>query len=463
MNRSVLTAVLSRERHSLFLRGNILVFTGYSIAMIETFIAIGLGITAISVLQTMIVSTLVLTVTIIITAVVYFKKRLYVWQEWAFFSTHVFFYLISYSLWVYWLNDLRILAMFNSLMAIIIVLSYTGPVQSLMMSMGTLTCHIAVIVYVFESSGITDSLERELFISLCLFPAFILVSASAWYIQKQSNELLETQIDLEKRNRDLNNLNDILEHEHSMSVREMELANVIQSAIFPSSAPETKDWEIAFISKPKNGISGDFYDFYCTGENLQGISLFDVSGHGAAPALITILSKPVLFRNFRENMSKPLGHVAELTNTDLFEKLDQVNIYITGILLRMNKGNVEYSNAGHHDLLMYNPRSNKVTAISENDNSFKGFPLGISSAFAGSSVEFEVSKGDFLLLYSDCLSECRNNSEEQYGSERIRESFLSAPVDSADTVLGHILSEFDKFVCSEDLSDDLTIIVARKL
>jgi serine phosphatase RsbU (regulator of sigma subunit) len=55
--------------------------------------------------------------------------------------------------------------------------------------------------------------------------------------------------------------------------------------------PVVSGWDIAFTSRPKSGVSGDFYDFYTNGDKLEGLSLFDVSGHGVAPALITILSK----------------------------------------------------------------------------------------------------------------------------------------------------------------------------
>jgi sigma-B regulation protein RsbU (phosphoserine phosphatase) len=53
-----------------------------------------------------------------------------------------------------------------------------------------------------------------------------------------------------------------------------------------------------------SGISGDLYDFYLDDDTLSGISLFDVSGHGIASGLITMLAKSILFRTYNSNMDQ---------------------------------------------------------------------------------------------------------------------------------------------------------------
>ncbi len=459
---SFLTREIAPDRYTLLLRGLLLVFAGYSIATVETLIAIHAGLTPITYAETAFISASVLSVSIVLILLAYYRRKLMVWQEWAVFGLHLVIYLSFYCLWVYRLGDLRFLGLISTLIAVTIVISYTNLVQSLLMSISTVICHFSVTWYAITVARQPGSLTRELFLSICLLPAFILISVAAYHITRQRSEFHRAKTDLEIVNRDLNALNYELRREQTLSEIEMDLAHDIQSAFFPGQPPRTRDWDVAFISRPCSGISGDFYDFYCSDESLNGISLFDVSGHGVAPALITILTKPILFRHFKNGSQDMLGGILESTNRDLFEQLEEVNIYITGILLRMKEHEVEYVNAGHPDLLHLRAEDGSVTVAGDHARKHKGNPIGISTSSRYETHCFQVGTGDVLLLFSDCMIECRNCMGEQYGIDRLSSSVASAPRDSAKAVLDHLLEGFHSFVNSTQLSDDLTMIVAMK-
>jgi serine phosphatase RsbU (regulator of sigma subunit) len=459
---SFLTRDIAPDRYLLLMRGLLLVFAGYSIATVETVIAIGAGLTPITYSETMFISVSVLSVSIILILAVYYRRKLTVWQEWTVFGLHLLIYLGFYCLWVYRLGDLRLLGLISTLIAVTIVISYTNLVQSLLMSISTVVCHFSVTWYAITVAHQPGLLARELFLSVCLLPAFILISVAAYHITRQRSEFHRAKIDLEKVNRDLNDLNTALRREQAISEIEMDLAHDIQSAFFPARPPLTRDWDIAFVSRPCSGISGDFYDFYCSEGTLNGISLFDVSGHGVAPALITILSKPILYRHFKNGSDDPLGGILEATNRDLFEQLEEVNIYITGILLRMKEHEVEYVNAGHPELLHLRAEDGSVAAAGDHTRRHKGNPVGISTSSRYETMRFQVGTGDLLLLFSDCMIECRNCMGEQYGIERLMRSVAEAPRASARAALDHVLEGFHSFVNGTPLSDDLTMIVAMK-
>jgi serine phosphatase RsbU (regulator of sigma subunit) len=464
MSRLSLNSRVPSDRYSLFLRGNLLVFCGYLIATVETLIAILLGLTPLTYGMTLYISLSILSLTVLLIAITYFSKNLLVWQEWTIFGIYLITFLVAFSFWVFWLGNLRILGIINALTAVTIVLSYTNVIQSLLMSLPTLICYYTVTWYALKITGQPDSIIKEAFFTLCLLPAFMLISAAAFYMNKKRNDLQLVKYKLEELNRDLSDVNDRLKKEQQLSEIEMDLASEIQLAIFPAKPPRTTDWDIAFATKPFGAVSGDFYDFYCSGGLLSGLALFDVSGHGVAPALITILAKPVLYNQFNRFKSASLGRVIEASNSELIDELEEVNLYITGLLLRTNGPEVEYVNAGHPDLLHFNRSSRSVRTIGDSDELFKGHPLGVSSPRDGyESFKFTVSSGDFIIIYSDGLTEARNNTGEQFGISRLSDSVSLSSLTDAESVLANIMDSLKKFTGEVKAGDDITVIVARKL
>jgi serine phosphatase RsbU (regulator of sigma subunit) len=430
-------------RYTLTIRGNILVFAGYCIATIETFIAIKCGFTPITYADTALISATVLIFTILVTTAVYFQKRFLLWHEWLMFLSHLFVYAVTFCIWVYTLQELRIIG--------------------LLLSSTTLICYFAVVYYSIVIHKQPGSLYRELFLTLCLIPAFMLIAVVSDYLNKKNEELGEAKSRLEFLNENLVETNSRLEHEQKLSRIEMDLAHDIQRALFPLAPPVTEDWDIAFMSKPKSGVSGDFYDFYHRNKKLQGISLFDVSGHGVASALITILAKPVIFRNFNSLSEERPGQILKASHEDLLDQLEEVNIYITGILLRMHNNFIEYVNAGHPDILHKEYSTGKVRAITDKDGNFKGGPLGIGSLkLKYDTLKFPVEEKDFIVIYSDGLTETRNSKGLAYGSGRLMETIKNIEKTDAAEILKAILTDYNRFRGSEPANDDYTIIVARK-
>ena len=451
-----------RIRYNLFLRGQFLVLAGYSIVIIETFIAIKLGLTPMTVKEIMYLAAGLLGFSVGMILAVYIKKEITVPLEWTLFMTYIIVYIFAYSYWTYRLQELRILGLLTALMAVTLVLTYTNMLQSLMMSFLTFTCHLAVLYFALEVKFQPGNFHQELYLSLCLMPAFVLLSVAAFYVHKKRVEALRVRGELEEMNTDLTEANIMLRFEQSRSNTEMDLAHDIQRSLFPTSPPVDEIWDTAFVSVPSSGVTGDFYDFYMRGNSLRGISLFDVSGHGVASALITILAKPVFFRNFSRFFEGSLDMVFDLSNRELLPELGAVNSFITGIMLRFSGNTIEYINAGHPDILYRGAGSNTVKKIDEEEFRFKGYPIGVKSPdLTYKTLKFTAASGDVLILYSDCLLECRNNAGEFYGDERIFETFAAARGDTAKEIMDFIVNDFYQFA-GNNINDDMTLIVLRR-
>lgn len=462
--KSLLFKETDPYRYFLLYKGQILVFAGYTMVSLETILAIKLGLTQITYKETLIISSSVLLVTLLLFLFIAMNKKLLVWQEWMVFLVDMMFYLAFFCLWIYLLGNLRILGLFSSLVAITIVLSYTTFFQSLFMSMTTVICYFTVTYFALTRGGQYGSLEREGFLTFSLFPAYLLIAATAKMMEIQRRRAQHVSRELEHANKDLHELNRKLMYEQSLSEIQMELAHDIQTSLFPAKPPVVKDWDIAFISTPKSGVSGDFYDFYTDGDSLEGISLFDVSGHGVAPALITILSKPVLYRNFKKLSSDRTSGIIDSTNQDLMEQLEEVDIYITGVLLKIRGNIIEYVNAGHPDILHLKSSTGRVKIVADPECRFKGKPIGISSRESQyCSLRFSIASGDSILMFTDGIIESRNSLGVPFGRERFEKAFAETSGMGASQALEHLMRRISEFSGDEPAADDMTVIIARRL
>ncbi len=463
MIKTYLTSYIPPERNALFIRGSLLITAGSSIAILETFAAIYLGLHSVTYREAVFIALFVSAMNLLLILITYFKKRFLVWQEWAIFGITLIVCQIGFSLWVYRLGNMRLLALINAFTIITILLYYTKLIESVLISAGTLLNYLIMTWYSIVIAGQPGSLTEETFYSLSILPSFIIVSSAAYFINKKRKALQDVKSELERLNADLSLTNEKLKKEQMMSDIEMDIASEIQEVIFPRKVPVTDDWDVAFLTRPYGAVSGDFCDFYTGNNLLQGLSLFDVSGHGVAPALITILAKPVIYKNFNKYKTERLGAVLESASEELLDELEEVNLYITGIMLRLNGSYVEYINAGHPDLLHFQTSPKCVRVVIDSENSFKGRPLGISMPGQNYlSSGFEAKTGDFLILYSDGLTESRNSDGDLFGISRLIGTVENSSIVSASEMLDNIIDSLNIFTDCIKPGDDISIIVARK-
>jgi phosphoserine phosphatase RsbU/P len=265
-------------------------------------------------------------------------------------------------------------------------------------------------------------------------------------------------------NASLQEANQTLQDTMDIAAKDMKIAVQVQQGIFPQTPPALEGWDIAFMSQPVSGVSGDFYDLYTEGERLKGLILGDVSGHGISSGLITVLARSIFWRCFHDLPAYSLGRITEDIHSELAAELSSVENYLTAIMLRMEGDTIEYVNAGHTDLAFR--RAGKARAnflVPSGASDFKGPPLGregISAPYR--SVKFTLAAGDSLLLYSDCLIDSRDESGTAFGTEGLLSAYGRAPADSAADMLEYILDDWHFHLGDAEVVDDLTVLILKK-
>lgn len=296
--------------------------------------------------------------------------------------------------------------------------------------------------------------------------SFLFILSKRYGAAQLHVEELNTQLEMKvlDRTRELKLLNDELEKESNENMREIKLAVQVQRNFYPHDVIVDNDWSIAVYFQPMAGVSGDLYDIYRIDNNLRGLGLFDVSGHGIAAALVTMLAKNVIFRTWKENLNLDLASVMEKVNEAVIKAKGSIENYMTGILIRTfdaQSGKCELVNAGSPPPLLFSAKTGTVKPLFP-DKAQHGMIgiAGIDVSFL--PISFTMDEGDMLILYTDGITEARNKTGDDYGAERLSQSIENSSNVSAERTLSNILRDFMRFTKEMSQKDDITLIVLKR-
>ena len=262
-----------------------------------------------------------------------------------------------------------------------------------------------------------------------------------------------------------------LETEMERSKIDLEMASIVQQKFFPLPQNEFKGWDIAVCYRPCAKVSGDLFDYYANGDTLNGLSLFDVSGHGIASALITMLSKNIIFRAFSRSVysSDSVSTALFRINREIIAIKGNIENYLTGLLFHFNNfassGDciVEMANAGHPCPILFCAATEEIKEITHDEDQLQYGAIGIKGIDVSfPQVNFMMSDGDVLVCYTDGLTEAMNANRELFGKERAKKIIADNHEKTACEILNALTSEVKDFSAGTASDDDMTIIVLRR-
>lgn len=304
-----------------------------------------------------------------------------------------------------------------------------------------------------------------------VFMFFLITQFNKVYINniKLSNKLSEFNLQLEhqveERTKELSEKNIILtEGLHAVSN--------VQQNFLPPRKQTFKGWEIAISYTPLvNDVSGDLYDYYYTGNNLDGIGIFDVSGHGIPSGLMTILAKGIISQHFLNGitMSEPISQVLEKINKTYIQEKVNVENYITGLLFRFSNFNkneicsVEVANAGHPHPYLYKADTKEIIEIQYEDPRKQYGMIGLNDLpVSFPPVSFRMSPNDIIVCFTDGLTDVQNPNHEDFGKQRLKDIILKYADESAANIREHINTAIFNFSQKKKPNDDITFIVLKR-
>ncbi len=237
---------------------------------------------------------------------------------------------------------------------------------------------------------------------------------------------------------------------------ELNLARQIQTDLLPSQIPDVPGYDLAGISVPAESVGGDYFDFIPVDEHRLAVCLGDVSGKGL-PAALLMSNLQAIIRS-QTMMPGTVSECLERSNKLLYRNTapHKFATLFFGILdFRSNQ--FCYASAGHDRPILISANGD----IHELETA--GLPLGFLEEATYIENCFEFKPDDLLMIYTDGISEAMNKKEEEFGVNRII-NFVNRRHDkSAQEVIQGLIEEVKKHANGFPQSDDMTLMVIKKL
>ena len=238
------------------------------------------------------------------------------------------------------------------------------------------------------------------------------------------------------------------------ATQELEIAKQVQARLFPQIQPELKTLEYAGICLQARQVGGDYFDFLNLGPQRLGLIIGDVSGKGIAAALLMANLQASLRSQSALAFDQPEALLRSVNR--LFYDNTGDSAYASLMFAEYDDATrrLRYANCGHLSGLLL--RRNGDLQRLESTSTL----LGLFSDWDCSMQEHELSPGDVLALYTDGITEARNEHGEEFGEGRLIESLLQNQELSCQALLSAIVDGVQRY-SSQEQHDDITAIVAK--
>ncbi len=249
------------------------------------------------------------------------------------------------------------------------------------------------------------------------------------------------------------------ETERQKLQKEMEMAKHVQMSILPN-ALEDDDYNIAAHMTPAEQVGGDYYDYYRL-DGHRWIAIGDVTGHGLNSGLLMLMAQTGFSAYLNSSPEPDTLQLFSALNKTLHENManrTKQNLYMTFTALKADaEGNFEHVGK-HEDILVWRKSTGKVEVI-QSDGVWMGIVPTVDERMI-SKAQFHLAPGDFIILYTDGVIECRNESNEQFDTPRLIEVIETNAEHGIETVRDRIVEACFKFMSRQD--DDVTLFLMEK-
>jgi sigma-B regulation protein RsbU (phosphoserine phosphatase) len=238
--------------------------------------------------------------------------------------------------------------------------------------------------------------------------------------------------------------------EHQLKL-ELNEAREIQRGLMPRKMPNLAGFSIASAWQAVHDVSGDYLAAFKLNESHAALCIADVAGKGFPAALLM------------SNMQAALQSLASqnISPSELCVKLNKLMCGNTPLQkfiscfygdLDVPNRTLTFTNAGHNPPILMR-RDGECIHLEDG-----GRVIGAFTDSNYTQREIKFYQGDKLLLFTDGVTEARNESGEEFGEERLQKCVRAYRGRNAAELRTTILNEVTQF-CGDNFDDDAALMV----
>ena len=247
--------------------------------------------------------------------------------------------------------------------------------------------------------------------------------------------------------------------------RELQMALSVQTGLLPERTPQLAGWDFAAYWHPARQVSGDFYDFIRLSEASHtlfgnqpawGMLIADVTDKGMPAALFMAFTRSII-RASMHQVSSPAEGITQANQ--LICEDSAHGLFVTMFYGQINPltGDMIYVNAGHNPPLLYRAASQTLERLMPT-----GIPVGIVEDFKYQQSRVTLEIGDFMICYTDGVTEAVNTAEEEFGMERLETVTLANSATTAEALAADVAQTVFDFSPAGKQFDDITVMVIKR-
>jgi sigma-B regulation protein RsbU (phosphoserine phosphatase) len=228
--------------------------------------------------------------------------------------------------------------------------------------------------------------------------------------------------------------------------KELALAATIQRGLMAAHLPTVAFARLDALSQACLQIGGDYYDALLLPDGDLALVLADVSGKGAAAALLAATLQGLVHAQLLAGAGLP--QIAATANRFICERLEGEK-YATLIIARLaTDGGIDYINCGHVQPLIAGAGRCRLLPDSN-------LPVGLLAQAEYTAARDRLAPGERLLLFSDGVTEAANPERAMFGDARLEELLRG------ECSVAQLAAAVHEFCQGQPLADDLTVLEAR--
>ena len=235
---------------------------------------------------------------------------------------------------------------------------------------------------------------------------------------------------------------------------EISVTREIQKMLLPHEIPVGENFELSAINLPSRIVGGDYYDFCVIQDRYVGIAIGDISGKGI-PGAILMSNLQASFRAVSEHNLSSAATTAKINS--LISRTTSSEKFATFFygILDTKLLSFNYTNAGHNYPIILKANG-ECQFIQGSD-----LIVGVHPEYAYNESTLQLNPGDFLVFYTDGITEALNPSEVEFSEGKLLEYICKSNVITAEDMRDSVYNEVIDFTQGKAQHDDITLIVLK--
>jgi sigma-B regulation protein RsbU (phosphoserine phosphatase) len=243
--------------------------------------------------------------------------------------------------------------------------------------------------------------------------------------------------------------------EHALVDRDLREAVDVQRQLLPRVRPAIDALDYSGCCIPARHVGGDYFDYVELGPGVLGLLVADVAGKGI-PAALLVSSLHGAFRTHALMAGDRLAELAVTLNAHMCAA-GALGRFATMLYVVVDtlQRRIVYVNAGHPPGILRRA-GGPIVRLEEGS-----LPLGIRADTSYNATELPLEPGDWVVLYTDGVSEASSDGGEEFGDDRLVQTIAAHQASGPNAMCDAIVADVRAHTCGRAAADDLTIVAAR--